>query len=311
MSLVLVAMGWLLLSLPGRAARWLRRGSPRETATLVAAALAVGAVVLEAGLIVCAGPTILRTAGLTRLAMACQRTFDTLVAGGPLIGWIAATAAVATVVGAVWGLLPVLRLRRRAVVEPWIGEHSVTHGFELVILPTDAPVAYSVRKPVPQIVISGTLHKGLDAPSLEALLAHEAAHLQLRHDRPLLLGALLRSALGWLPGVRSSIQTLQVALERCADDQATERAPARRAALRQALLATAGTEAPPALAAFGAANGIIERVAALQAPPCDRLCAAQRMGWMVLSLLTAAAVGTLALWLVDTHAVLAMAYCPS
>ena len=311
MSLALVAVGWLLVGLPGVAHRWLRRGSPRATVTVATVALVAGVTVLEAGLLTWAAPTVLRSAGLTRLAVACQRMFDPLAVGGALVGWLAAAAAIASFGGAAYGVLRVRQVRSQAIVEHPIGEHSTVGGFELVMLPTDALVAYSVGTPTAQIVVSRGLIGMLDARAVDALLAHEAAHLRLGHDRYLLLGAVLEPALVWLPGVRSSVRAMRVALERCADEDATAGAPVLRAALARALVATACSEVSSGLAAFGQASGIVERITALQASPSEASSVAHVMAWGVIALLTLIGVSALAVWVADTRALLAMAaYCP-
>ena len=312
MSLALIAVGWTLLVLPGLAYRWLRSGTPAETVALATAALASGFLALEAGLFTAAAPTVLRSAGLTGLAAACQRMFNSLAVGGPVAGWIAAAAFVGTLGGAAYGLLHARTLRARSRVEPGLGEHHTAWEFSLVILPTSVPVAYSVGGSGTQIVISRGLVRFLTDGELDVLLAHEAAHLRSRHDRYLTLGALIHTAARWLPGVVPSVAVMRVALERSADEDAAAGTPDRRLALRRALVATACAELPSAVAAFGPADGILERATALQRPPPHDSPRREFAAWTTVMLLTGLGVGVLAVWVAETHAVLAMAgYCAS
>jgi hypothetical protein len=66
----------------------------------------------------------------------------------------------------------------------------------------------------------------------------------------------------WWP-LKRSTTALRLALERCADEVAAGDMPAQRAMLRSALLKVAGLTVGVEVAAFSAADTVIERVEAL------------------------------------------------
>lgn len=229
--------------------------------------LAVGAVAVLLAAAVLASPAVLRAAGLPDVAQACRRLLGRLVPAWQVLGWPVAalsTASVTMGARAWWRVRGVYRSMR---VEPWLGRHQDYDGFDLVVLPTVAPLALSVAGPHGQILISEGLVASLGPDYLEAVLAHEAAHLRYGHQRYLAVAAVVDGAFGLCPLVRRSTAVLRLALERWADEEAAGAVGGGRVAVRRALLQMTVSSLDPELAAFSATESIEERLAALETEP--------------------------------------------
>jgi hypothetical protein len=73
----------------------------------------------------------------------------------------------------------------------------------------------------PVTVVSEGLMCALDAEERSAVVAHERAHASRRHTAALSGARIIARALGFVPGVRVSVELLVTALEARADEQAT------------------------------------------------------------------------------------------
>lgn len=127
-------------------------------------------------------------------------------------------------------------------------------------------VAYSVDHLGPQVVITQGLLDTLTPQQVDAVVAHEHAHLRLGHPRLLLAAAAARLGLRWWLPARRSHAALRVAVERWADDEAAAE-PARRQHLRAALVTLAAVDLGGAAAAFSLADATLERIEAMDQPP--------------------------------------------
>lgn len=87
-------------------------------------------------------------------------------------------------------------------------------GAEVLVLPTDDPLCYSLGGPAPTIVVGRT--RADDA----AALAHEYAHLAGRHHRLVLLARICAHALPWLPLCRQAPDAMAGLVEFAADRRA-------------------------------------------------------------------------------------------
>ena len=264
MGLLLILGGFSLLALPGCSAPLGRRLPAAEWARLCQLAVLAGVVVVETALVLYALPTVLRAAGVPALAAMCERALRGFVPGGTPAGWVAAVVAAAT--GGM-GVVGAVRARRgcRAVrAESWLGEHGNFDGYDLVVLPTDQVIALSVADGAGQILVSRGLVDALTDDELEMVVRHEAAHLDLGHQRWLGLAAALDRGFGFFWPAKRSTEVLRASLERCADDAATGDDPQRRAQLRAALLGLTAMAVGAELAAFSAADTVVERLDALR-----------------------------------------------
>jgi hypothetical protein len=309
---VILLSGGLLLALPGFAQPLARRLPPEHWARASAGALLVGAAMVQLSAMLVAAPTVLGALGVHSLAAACERLLGPVTPGGDVMGWAAAALSVAlpAVVGR--RVAAAVRHRRTLEVEFSIGDHRPWAGHDLVVLPTEEPLAFSVDGHSPQIVVSRGLVAALSPAQLEAVLRHEAAHLRHRHQRFLLVASALDCRFPYLAHpLRRSTASLRGALERWADEAAAGADPQARRNVRDALLAVVTAAVNAAVPAFSTADTVVERLRALDAPPV-RVAPARRAALsspaLALPLLGMVA---LAVWMGDIQVVLAMAgRCP-
>ena len=310
MAVVLVLVGLFVATLPGLLRPLGRRADPAEWAQLSFLAVTGSVVMVEAGLVLLAAPTVFRALDLGFLADACARLVGPLIPFGDTGGWVAGGLAVATPALAVHGWVNARRRLLGLSIEPCLGRHEQRPDHDLVILPTDAHIAYSVDMGRPQVVLSEGLIDSLDDGQLEAVVAHELAHIRQDHPRMLLIAASASAALGWWPPMRRSHRVFRASIERWADECAVGRDEPTRRSLCEALRTVTAVARPLPIATFSLAEATAERIHAMQAQP--------EATWTVRAALyvpgAGAAVVTLAaigLWLSDTQSVLAMAgRCP-
>jgi hypothetical protein len=232
LSWLLLALGTTLITWPGRA----RSGSEAQSdgTRAVAIALVAGLILIELALLVAGIPALLRLFGENRV---CDH-----VVLAPLPDHLgASTTALVLAV-----LLPISawrvvrrarRLRAAATVEPWIGVHRATAHADLVVVPTEELLAVGVPGSRPQVVLSEGLVDALAPRSLEAIIEHEVAHHTLRHDRYLLLAAIVDGTIGRMGIGGRSTAILRERVEYWADDEAARRTG--RSNVRHALVEVA------------------------------------------------------------------------
>ena len=199
MGVLLALAGLALIALPGRCHVLGRRLTPRTWVRLCTAALAVGSIALEIGLLLYALPTAIRVLRVSSLSAACERMLGFLAPGGPIAGWTAFGVAVLVAALGLGGWRAGRRARAVARTECWIGERSRLGAHRLVVVPTDEFVAFSVDGDPGQIIVSRGLVGALSEAELALVLAHESAHLDHGHHRQLALAAALHEALFFFP----------------------------------------------------------------------------------------------------------------
>ena len=267
MGLAFVLAGLGIVALPGVLRPLGRCLAPSDWARLITVALVGGFAVFELGLVFYAAPTVLSASGAFGLAALCLHMLGGVAPGGAAAGWAAGVLAVVVAASSALALGRARRVRRRARVERCIGEHAPLGRHELVVLPRDELVAFSVEGQGGQVVVSSGLVAALYPDELVAVLAHEAAHLDHRHQRYLSVASVVRHGLGFFPPAERSARALVVALERWADEVAVgaleDGRDRLRSALRQVTASIVGVE----VAAFSAAETIAERLDALDEPP--------------------------------------------
>jgi Zn-dependent protease with chaperone function len=273
MTLLLLLSGMGLLGLPACARPLGRRLPPAEWARACAGLLAAGAVVVEASLTIQAAPTMLRMAGLEDIAEMCEH----IAPGGAPVGIAAAVAALVIALLAGRAALGVRRRHRMARVAQEIGWQSRLGGHRLVVLPSEELVAFSTAGRPGQVVMSHGLITALSDDELAAVLRHEVAHVQHRHQRYLLLARVVERSLGLLPMVRRGVGALRCAVERWADEAAAGPRSSGRASVHAALLRVAELAANPALAAYTTPETVAERLEALRTAPARGLAVGRRL----------------------------------
>jgi Zn-dependent protease with chaperone function len=310
--LFVAALG--LLALPGAARRFGRRLHPAEWSWFSVGALVIGAVMLELSVALYATPTTLRAIGVHHLADMCERAVGAVLPGGAVLGWPAAAMAVAFPVR-FW--LVARRTRRSqasAHIEPCLGQHRHVGGYDLVVVPTNHLLAFSVGGQTSQVVISAGLLETLRPEEVDAVVRHEAAHLDHGHQRLLLLASSLERTLPLGRFVGHSTAALRTGLERWADELAAGQGASSRAILRRALVGVCeALVVPRGVAAFSAADTIAERLEALSAEPPRPSGGSRAAAYVPAMAITAVVVGAAAVWHHDILHVLALIrhHCPT
>jgi len=233
-----VAAGLGLLAVPGILLPSVPLGG-REAARLVASTLVAGFVLVAGGLVFVAAPATVGVAHLGDFAEMCARAFTPLTPRRDIVGLLAGGLALIVLSRGAHAAWRAYRGARRSRAEPWLGHHEDRHDYELVVVPTDEMLAFSVPGRKPQVIVSRGLLDELDDAEVDAVIRHEAAHHGARHSRYLMIAIVAEGAFRPLPWVTRSTAALRTALEDWADSDATSGSPAARANLRSALLAVA------------------------------------------------------------------------
>lgn len=148
-------------------------------------------------------------------------------------------------------------------------------GVPAVVLDHPGPAAYSVAGRRAAVVITSGAIELLTGPELDAVLAHENAHLSGRHHRWQTAAALVAEALPIVPLVRAAPVRVGGLLEMDADERAADRHEPRVLASALIAITSAGTVAPggrghPVAARRRAGSDAAARIRRLLSPP-DRL----------------------------------------
>lgn len=180
--------------------------------------------------------------------------------------------------------------RRHARAAQIVGHRVV--GIDGLVLDAPQRMAYCLAGRPGTVVITSAAVAALDRPHLDAVLAHEQAHLAGRHH---LLLAATRALATSTPRIRLfGVAQAEVSrlLEMCADDAAVRRHGS--ATLVTAILALAGAESIPSVALGASTVGVCARVTRLSAPDtsADRMRARMRLGLVGLTAL----VGPMVTW---------------
>lgn len=271
--LAALAAAVVLLALPGALDALGRTLRPQEWAKMSTIGLCSGLALLEVVLILRAVPTLLRAAGIPSLATACERVVQPLLAGGSALGWLAALGAVLLPSVAAMQWRKGRRVRARVVSDLWLGDHRLIAGEPVVVLAIARPIAVSIEhRGAKWIIVSHGLLDGLDDEQIEAVIRHEASHLDHGHQRMLTAAGVAQGILGWLPVVARTVGAIHLAVERWADEDAASSAAGGRRAVRDSLVRLADVAPFGDLVAFTDAATVAARVSALESPaPVPRL----------------------------------------
>src|SRR6266571_43087 len=254
-------------------ARWAARAPLLAIVTYLTAAWSVVAVSLKTSLTLAVHATALG-GGLSHLIGACVLRLRATYAtpGGAAVAGLGLTLAGAvaarTTVTAVTHLRTVGRQAlRHAQTARLVGVPDQALGAVLVDHPQ--PHAYCVAGRHPTVVLTTGALQALDQGQLDAVLAHERAHLAGHHHHRLLAMARIgRQVLPFMPLMRDADAQVARLVELHADDSATRARDPGPLATALVLLATAGSPAPvlaaPALAA--AVTDTVQRIHRLLGP---------------------------------------------
>jgi Zn-dependent protease with chaperone function len=150
---------------------------------------------------------------------------------------------------------------------------------DVCILDHPVPVVYCVPSRMRPIVVSSGALDQLENTQLQAVLAHERAHLRHRHHLLLATVDALAAALAWLPTIREARRRLPLLLEMTADEIAARRwgRDAVAMALRKLTL---GPSPAGGLAAGGSdASQLGHRLARLETSAIATGPRVQRLTW--------------------------------
>ena len=142
------------------------------------------------------------------------------------------------------------------VPEPALGAVLVEHS---------QPAAYCVAGRHPTVVLTTGALQALDPGQLDAVLAHERAHLAGHHHRLLAMARIGRQVLPFMPLMRDADAQVARLVELRADDAATRAHDPGRLATALVVLATA-TATSPAPALGAAVTDTVQRIHRLLDP---------------------------------------------
>jgi Zn-dependent protease with chaperone function len=71
------------------------------------------------------------------------------------------------------------------------------------------PVAYCVAGPHPTVILTTAVLRALDPDQVDAVLAHERAHLASHHHRLLAIARIGRQVLPFIPATTDAVQRIQ------------------------------------------------------------------------------------------------------
>ena len=283
-------------------ARWTARAPLLAIVVYLTAGWSVIAALGLAGLTLSVHATALG-GGLSHLIGACvhrlRATYGT--PGGATVAGLGLTIAGAVVARTALTATTYLRTAgrqalRHAQTARLVGQHEPVLG--AVLVEHSQPAAYCVAGRHPTVILTTGAVQALDSGQLDAVLAHERAHLTGRHHRLLGLARIGRQVLPFLPLMQDADEHVARLVELHADDTATRARDPRLLATALVVLATA-TSPAPALAA-GATDSVL-RIRRLLGPR-EPLSLARRQ----LLRATAAALALTPVLLALTPAVLAL-----
>jgi hypothetical protein len=240
-------------------ASWTARAPLLAILTYLAAAWSVVAALGLVGLTLAVHATALGGA-LSQLIGACvlrlRATYATpggaAVAGAGLI--LAGAVAVRTALTAASHLRVTRRqAQRHAHTARLVGRPEPDLG--AVLVEHSHPAAYCVAGRHPTVIVTTGALQALAPGQLDAVLAHERAHLTWRHHRLLAMARISRRALPFLPLMRDAEAQVERLVELHADDMATQaRDPASLATALVVLAASASASSSASASASASAS---------------------------------------------------------
>lgn len=146
------------------------------------------------------------------------------------------------------------RGRQRELLDLLVRQRDSLHGAH--VLEHDVPLAYCVPGGGGRIVVTSAAVAALDHRQMTAVLAHEHAHLDGRHDLILFGADVAAAAFPWSRFFRGARRELSLLVEMLADDEGARRSD--RTSLATALVDLGQSPAPEG--AVGANGDTVERV---------------------------------------------------
>lgn len=254
----------LALVVPGRlaAAAWPARAPSYGLMLWQAVGLVGGLLAIEVALTVALAPL-----GDTHLD-AASAVLDGTAASPPWWTWLALALGVAVFTRLLWVLVGSAagtlraRHRHRVLLDLVATRNPLLVGARVV--DHEVPLAYCLPGLRPRVVVSRGVLDLLREDEVRAVLAHEGAHVDQRHDLVVLPFVALGSTFPRLPGVRTARAEVALLVEMLADDRAVRNhAPA---ALARALYKVGAATVPTGGLGI-AGDGVLQRASRLVSPP--------------------------------------------
>lgn len=135
-----------------------------------------------------------------------------------------------------------------------------------LLIDDPCPLSYTIGFLRPAVVVSTGLFETLDAEEVQAVLAHEEAHVAARDNLVLLLANTLAMTFALVPGVRLAFARLRRAQELAADDFATRRigdSLVVASSLQKFARSLFGPARPAAAVGFAEGGNVTERIEGL------------------------------------------------
>jgi Zn-dependent protease with chaperone function len=290
-------------------ARWTSRAPLLGIATYLTAAWSILAALGLAGLTLAVQATALG-GGLSELIGACVIRLRDMYAtpGGAVVAGLGLTLTGAVLARTASISLSYLRTdrqqaRRHAQTARMVGSPDPALGATLVEHPQ--PAAYCVAGPPPTVVLTTGARQALDPAQLDAVLAHERAHLAARHHQLVALATIARLVLPFLPLTRAADTEVKRLAELHADDTALRTREPGPLATALVVLATPAAPAPGLAAAVTDAIGRIHRLLGPAEPPLGPV-----RRHLLRAVVTALALAPVVLALAPAAAALALGQAP-
>jgi hypothetical protein len=259
-------LGMLGPGMLGRAG-WTARAPLLAIVTYLAAGWSVIAALGLAGLTLAVHATALG-GGLSQLIGACVHRLQAAYGtpGGAAVAGLGLTLAGAVAARTALTAAAYLRAAgrqalRHAQTARLAGRPAPALG--AVLVEHSQPAAYCVAGRQPTVIVTTGAVRALDPGQLDAVLAHERAHLAGRHHWLVAMAGIGRRVLPFLPLLRDAEQQVARLVELHADDAAARGRDPRLLATALVVLATPASPAP-ALAA--GATDSVQRIRRLLAP---------------------------------------------
>lgn len=261
-AVLLVACLLGLTAAPRRlaAARWPARSPGRALQLWQALGLVAGLLSLELLLTLALVPAGDDHVAAVRRALAAPSSL-------PWASWLALAAFAALLLRLLSVLLAstartlLARRRHRLLVDLVATPEPALRGTRVVDHAT--PLAYCLPGLRSRVVLSQGVLAVLEPAEVEAVLAHERAHLTQRHDLVVLPFVALGATFPRLPPVRTAQDEVALLVEMLADDVAARRHDRRL--LATALVKVGGARVPTG--GLGSGTGVLRRTDRLLAPP--------------------------------------------
>ena len=253
---------------------WALRAPLLGIVVYLAAAWSVVAALGLAGLTLAVHATALG-GGLSHLIGACVLRLRATYAtpGGAGVAGLGLTLAGAVMARTAVTATTHLRAVRRQAVQHAQTARLVGHrdpDLGATLVDHAQPAAYCVAGPHPTVILTTAALQALDPDQVDAVLAHERAHLACRHHRLLAIARIGRQILPFFPLMRDADTQITRLVEMHADDAATAHRGTGPLATALAVLAAAVGPAPGLAAAT---TDAVQRIQRLLGPaePLSRL----------------------------------------